>query len=246
MQLHNTNLANLKRIIYGTSQTTATRKVTLNRLLKLDVEQKDQFMVRTNDLIGFVCNVVIKTQMFVNYYFMKQLEHDSPQLTITETRPSLTTPSTTGETRPPLATTLAAGETRPPSFLYNGNYMHFVDLIQAGGIFVLWYLLATGRIQSGVSINVQGNLISGGDINIKNDAIVQGNLACDGNVTVGAKILAGGDVFTSRGMVCGESINVSKTLTSVGEMTWKSIIVSGSLNSNGGSMNISGSLNSFC
>ncbi|KAI8343587.1 hypothetical protein BC941DRAFT_509008 [Chlamydoabsidia padenii] len=63
---HNIKLADLKWIIYGTSQTTAT----LNKLLKLDGEQKDQFMTRTNDLIVFARNVPIKTQMFVNYYFM--------------------------------------------------------------------------------------------------------------------------------------------------------------------------------
>ncbi|KAI8344845.1 hypothetical protein BC941DRAFT_498029 [Chlamydoabsidia padenii] len=168
--------------------------------------------------------LMIKTQMFVNYYFMKQLEHGNPPLSSTETIP----PSTTDEPMP-----LSTAETMTPPLVHNGDYVHNGDLIKAGGIFILGNLLATGQIKSGVLINVQGKITSGGDIYIKNDAIVLGNLACDGNVTVDAKILAGGNVFASHGTVCGGSLTVSGSLTSLDELTCESLNVSESLAAKG-------------
>ncbi|SAM00258.1 hypothetical protein [Absidia glauca] len=62
----------------GSKHMMVTRKVTLNKVLKLDGDEKVAFVNETRTMVERLCNIGTKTQMFDNCYFLRQLEYDNP------------------------------------------------------------------------------------------------------------------------------------------------------------------------
>ncbi|KAI8333327.1 hypothetical protein BC941DRAFT_473521 [Chlamydoabsidia padenii] len=55
-----------------------TRKVTLDQFLRLTGDEKVVLQDDTTELVAYIRNMAIKTQMFINFYILKQLEYDNP------------------------------------------------------------------------------------------------------------------------------------------------------------------------
>jgi hypothetical protein len=53
---------------FGSEHTLAIRKVTLDKILKLKGDEKVAFVAETSHMVERLCNIGIKTQMFVNSY----------------------------------------------------------------------------------------------------------------------------------------------------------------------------------
>jgi hypothetical protein len=76
---HNISFDELRSLHFGGPYTFATRKVSLNKLLKLSGSNKSKFIDNTRRLTDWIRVVGIKVQMFINYYFLRQLEYDDSQ-----------------------------------------------------------------------------------------------------------------------------------------------------------------------
>jgi cytoskeletal protein CcmA (bactofilin family) len=250
---HELTFEELKMALYGNNHEAATRKITLNKLLKLRGSENERFIANTATVVEYVQEVTIKGQIFANYFMIKQLELDASgtrqreettamEVDGGEIEVTTTTPSS-NHSLPPAITvsppTIATPSTIPADRLNsdvinNGNMFHRGDLCTTENIFVYGNLASTGRVWSGATINISG------DVNVFGDLVAQEYLHLDGNCSATGDVMAGRSMNVTGNMKSGgqisarEDIVVGGNIQSVGEISsGNGISVGGNIQSGG-------------
>ncbi|KAI8081762.1 uncharacterized protein BX664DRAFT_341232 [Halteromyces radiatus] len=78
-QFHQATMNDVIKTIFGDSWTMATRKITPDKFLALEGENKQKVSGTIISVVDYVREVAIKANMFISYYFLRQLEHDYEQ-----------------------------------------------------------------------------------------------------------------------------------------------------------------------